>query len=1503
MSSRFLPSTACSPVSPSPLRVVGLLLAGLALCLGPDAQAQQPEPETVFDHLMEEGRLDRLPPTALERRPPATLTLEQRRRLRAHRQRRARGRLRSKAQSDGYRYVDPVQTTGAVAWTRPKLNTAPLRSPQRAGDVNGDGVNDWINVFRVANDRTASLSDRTSKTFLKFGGGGAFASSYYDQLYYRNLHPVGNFVGSDNADAIELLRGGYRILEGTSSGYTEVARKPALPARVSEIRMAPTDLDADGYDDVVLPAQSDSTITVLYGASTPSGVERRTYTPFFQTTRNHFSHATGNVDSTTSSDGEIVRVAGITDTTAAAPQDSLTITVLDVDSSRALTADTTFRAAPLADIQADIGFPVRASRFVTEIANVDGTGLQEIILREAAGRPAVYTTTAGGGTYDNTAVPFPTGAIDVGDLNGDGRADFFLPRDTAIALGPQTVSNGLSADAPVPQGSGETVSLFNFPGNRLGDLNGDGDDEIIAELETGTQFGARLLDYSGGAVNATDVTFDRTKYEGRDVIRTRNVGDWDGDGTDDVAFVYQDGRVELYFGDPTTALSPDLTLTGPAGFTGESASLADGDFTGNGQRNLAVGWRSDAQTVAVYEAGAGTSPVHTIGIQDLGISPNAPGIGASPQDDPLSTVTNVGDVNADGTDDLAVAVPNVDASTAQAAFLFLGRSSLSGTPDVTIDYSDDGASTRVGAEIEALGDIDDDGIEDFAVADHSRPVSTSQGSAQGGIYVHFGRSAGTPTFGAPDEIITPQPDAQGERLTFFPWSMTVGDFNDDGIPDLAASPAISENVSTGEALEAIYIYEGGSFFNGTPERELFVPGFLSPFVDTEFRATNFGGLATAPPASDSTGARLMVETYNPTNALVFTPYGPSSTRSPDEGLLLRAPDQSDGLGSGSIFVNLPHDFGAALGDFSGDGRLEALLPQPGNPNYLGSPAYTYQLGPVGGAAGPAQDQPVAVEKKDLALSETGEQSGGTAGFRAPRVELVFSGTATGEGRVTVGRFAGRPFEAVAVDQKSVSSYYVRVTQEQTDEFGQGGLSFGDSSQVRFDASALPGVSTPEAVTVYQRDLSDAGPFTALNTTYDAATGELVAQGAALGFGEFVFASDVDSLRAAVEVPRRLSVTAAADSVTVEWDASGDAAQYVVHRSASPIEWAPGPSAATAFDTTAASTTAFVDTSAQVGETYYYRVAALGSGGGTSGFSPQDSARPSFVLGSPSGDGAVTAGDASLVRRFSVGLTRFDRAQRLAGDVSGDGAVNAADASLIQQFVVDLINTFPADTSAKTTSTPLADVRGTVEWGSPTDGTDGRTRIPLRLGGEPSNVRSVQFTATYDTSSVEGARVKPSELPRGWRAAHHVDAETGTVRVALSGTTPLSSGRLAQIVVQRAPDAGPTELSGRAALYTAAETDVGTITLDGTPQQFRVEKNYPNPFGDKTTIQYALPTKTTVEVAVYDVLGRRVRTLVNERQEAGRHTATLEASSLSSGTYFYRVRTEEATETGRMVIVR
>jgi hypothetical protein len=88
-----------------------------------------------------------------------------------------------------------------------------------------------------------------------------------------------------------------------------------------------------------------------------------------------------------------------------------------------------------------------------------------------------------------------------------------------------------------------------------------------------------------------------------------------------------------------------------------------------------------------------------------------------------------------------------------------------------------------------------------------------------------------------------------------------------------------------------------------------------------------------------------------------------------------------------------------------------------------------------------------------------------------------------------------------------------------------------------------------------------------------------------------------------------------------------------------------------------------------------------------------------------------------------------------------------------------------------------------------------------------------------------------------------------------------------------------------------------------PAEFALHSNYPNPFNPSTTIRYDLPRAQRVILAVYDMLGREIRILVDHRQEAGSYEVRLDASGLPSGVYLVHFQTEEYRSMRRMTLTK
>jgi hypothetical protein len=92
-------------------------------------------------------------------------------------------------------------------------------------------------------------------------------------------------------------------------------------------------------------------------------------------------------------------------------------------------------------------------------------------------------------------------------------------------------------------------------------------------------------------------------------------------------------------------------------------------------------------------------------------------------------------------------------------------------------------------------------------------------------------------------------------------------------------------------------------------------------------------------------------------------------------------------------------------------------------------------------------------------------------------------------------------------------------------------------------------------------------------------------------------------------------------------------------------------------------------------------------------------------------------------------------------------------------------------------------------------------------------------------------------------------------------------------------------------------------IGARPDNFWLGQNYPNPFNPVTIIRYHVPAKNHISIAVFDLLGREVSTLVNDVQTAGNYTIDFDASRLSSGIYYYQLRSGSFVETKKMVLLR
>ena len=153
-----------------------------------------------------------------------------------------------------------------------------------------------------------------------------------------------------------------------------------------------------------------------------------------------------------------------------------------------------------------------------------------------------------------------------------------------------------------------------------------------------------------------------------------------------------------------------------------------------------------------------------------------------------------------------------------------------------------------------------------------------------------------------------------------------------------------------------------------------------------------------------------------------------------------------------------------------------------------------------------------------------------------------------------------------------------------------------------------------------------------------------------------------------------------------------------------------------------------------------------------------------------------------------------------------------------------------------------------------------------------------------------------------------DSSDGTGYVADMGATSLVDSASVDLKIDLLDRSGnstewlmePAYCVGNFGVPTSVDVNPGTGQL---PKAFSLFQNYPNPFNPTTTIHYDLPKTSRVTLQIYDVLGRKVATLVKEIEMAGKYTTSFDGSRLATGVYFYRLTAGDFVSTKKMLLVK
>lgn len=857
--------------------------------------------------------------------------------------------LETNSFQDDFKSVDFKNVFDIVRFDNPELNFFPDARSVFAGDINGDGKDDMISEYsnrNIADERTEDLSDLTFKTLIYYGGN---TTGEHDQVVYSSLTPIGDLNGDGFDDAVGSYRGGERYyFFGSGDGYIKSDTSPIgsyLP-NISGFR----DFNNDGYEDALShggKTTNSSIFKIVFG-----GPNEEDFIEMDYSNRFWGRFVASKLDK------DVITV--FTENSF----NSLSLTVFEINPE-----DLSLNEISNLEIPA-IPNSTLSTRQQFRTIDINGDGLEEIYIpgistREESNLTVILNTSEQGYTNGEVLETNSTESLwyPVGDIDNDDRTDFArsTEQELQIGYGPVDFSEGIPTD--VTLNFEELVPDYNFPAARestrnfgLGDFNGDGVDDFNITLESDSLFGNRIYFGSNQRELTTSLDFFYRKSDFSfisSLIESTNLGDINNDGFEDFALLFRD-RTEVFFGG-NFKIDPDISI--PTTGIGNN-SIEAGDFNGDGHKDMMVvtyyqAENSDNELVIKnkvdfffggnnFEDGLG----HTIFEENL----DPDGLKTGGLD-----VTNIGDFNHDGKDDFIAAFYG---TTYQQ--LFYGNDNISDRADLIIDsfssnFGIEGLSTQpfsFGYKVEGIGDINGDGIDDFAIADINRSLNI-QGTGEtnnGAVFIFYGseHNFGNVENPIPNGIIILN-EVVFKDYRYFGFHLAGGDFNGDGHGDLMIGSFSFPETTSGsdsEGEDAVFIYHGGPSFDTTsdqsfkiPSNSLENPDFIpATRLSGEIRRLNdINGDGADEIVFSSTFSEQLIGVTNP----MVIMGGEAIKEDNLPAIVLNQPDSKSGMGPSGSFVNT--EFGFAIGDFDGDGIPEVILQSRSQLKYRNNPIYTFPL--------------------------------------------------------------------------------------------------------------------------------------------------------------------------------------------------------------------------------------------------------------------------------------------------------------------------------------------------------------------------------------------------------------------------------------------------------------------------------------------------------------------------------------------------------------------------------
>lgn len=862
----------------------------------------------------------------------------------------------------GFQTIDPFKSIWEkTTWPNAKINFEPLGVNLPAGDLNGDGTTDlYRNYNAVPDERDAGLENTTDKTLIYWGSN--TLSTTHDMTIYSRLQFVGNIYGegNDNAVSYNEAEGQWYIYNFTNNGFTkEPLNNEFFNQIFSAERIVYNDLNDDGYDDIVVVNRSEGLLHILFGGETLQDLELKT-----QNVNNWASVNSFNITQT-----------NLTDVYTYKDSSYIVLATVDLEVSES-------RTAIIASVSDTGELHVEQTFQYSSNASNSGELLQARVLNPNEAPYLVWVFPDESLTYifapsengEQMFEPTPQVWIEllskpIGDLDNDGRTDFIV-QEVGGDLRYLTSSDDPKSGPAFGELVAESSSLnINFALDidtpflqRLSydDITGNGNDDYFLRAENEDSFGQILIEGNEDRnFTTTALTYSIANYSRTFREDTYPLGDITGNGMDDFAVLVlgtasEQDKINIYEGGSSFD-NPKSTIKTNNEYI---IDVSAGVFKETGRQDIAIltfqsiqdseqGTLGQTQ-VEIYAGGGVIASTPYITITDHDAYE-----GYDWLDNIFGTLATAGDVTNSGYDDLLIGAPTATDNDDGSSFptvLYEGGPNMDKKADHYILYKAEGsllAGTWFANSMSGVGDINGDGIDDFAI---SSTNEINREEYYGVVHVYFGQDGENKdvSFGEADlSLLTNPEDAQNNvEQSYLGFSeIAAGDFNGNGYNDIAVKTFRHRDIENlTQGYPGIHIYNGGPQIDSLPDKMVGLYNDVMSITERGAKYVPSMGhlLMQAVPDIDGSGhdELLVIGDNGYTNGVLLM--GSNNSIKEEPATVLEAPNKSIGMGSVGAFTN--RHYKTAIGDFTGDGFQDVAVVQRNDRNFRGTPVYLFSTG-------------------------------------------------------------------------------------------------------------------------------------------------------------------------------------------------------------------------------------------------------------------------------------------------------------------------------------------------------------------------------------------------------------------------------------------------------------------------------------------------------------------------------------------------------------------------------